>query len=156
MPLYLSSRHLPSQMFGVIWTITLKGRSTVISGIPEPPTSTSQHQSHPYFCNLHYLHVAPTVHVFALNLSHLTQQFPTSPSIATAEVSTDRMCCVCVCVCVSGRQKWRLFTRFVVHEKDNIRPLSDHSKEFHHTRRSEGTPRTHLLTAESLQGDLWE
>lgn len=47
------------------------------------------------------------------------------------------------------------FTRFVVHEEDDVRPLADHSKEFHHARRSEGAPRTHLLTAEPLQGDLW-
>lgn len=47
-----------------------------------------------------------------------------------------------------------MFTGFVVHEKENVGPLSDHPKEFHHTRRSEGTPRTHLLTAEPLQGDL--
>ena len=49
-----------------------------------------------------------------------------------------------------------MFTRFVVHEEDNIPPLPDHSEELHHTRRSEGTPRTHLLTAEPLQGDLRE
>ena len=56
---------------------------------------------------------------------------------------------------VCKRQMWGLFTRFVVHEEEDVGPLSDHSKELHHTRRSEGTPRTHLLTAEPLQGDLW-
>lgn len=43
----------------------------------------------------------------------------------------------------------------MVHEKENITPLSDHSKEFQHAGRCEGTPRTHLLTVEPLQVDLW-
>lgn len=56
---------------------------------------------------------------------------------------------------VCKRHKRGLFTSFVVHQEQNIRPLSDHSKEFQHAGRSEGTPRTHLLTVKHLQGDLW-
>lgn len=43
---------------------------------------------------------------------------------------------------------------FVVHEKENIRPVSDNSEELQDARRSEGTPRARLLAVEPLQGDL--
>ena len=45
-------------------------------------------------------------------------------------------------------------TTFLFHEQDDIGPLSDHPKELHHAGRCEGTPRTHLLTAETPQGYL--
>lgn len=59
-------------------------------------------------------------------------------------------------IIIKKRQKLGLFTRLLVHQKEHIRSTSYHSKEFHHSRRSEGTPRTHLLTGEPLQGNLWQ
>ncbi len=124
----------------LIWTKTLQGSSTVTSGIPEPPTLTHLDTNHTHVSALFIilmLHLLCMCCTSPLAVSHHTLRLNYS-----SEYWQNVLC------------RGALFTRFVVHDKNDVGPLSDHSKEFHHTRRSEGTPRTHLLTAEPLQGNL--
>lgn len=41
-------------------------------------------------------------------------------------------------------------TRFEIHEQDDGPTLSDKPEKLHHVRRTEGTPRAHLLTSETI------